>query len=84
MFISKAEKTQIQEAIAGADLVVRQLTEIMRGLNERVGNIEEAINKGYIKPKKKPLTPEQKVKQREYVRAYHARKKAEKAQQVAA
>lgn len=70
MFISNFEKARINSRIQTLEICVDNLTKALSALS--------------IKPKKRPLTPEQKVKQREYVRAYHARKKAEKAQQVAA
>lgn len=70
MFISNFEKARINSRIQSLEICVDNLTKALSALSN--------------KPKKKPLTPEQKVKQREYVRAYNARKKAEKAQQVAA
>ena len=84
MFISKAEKTQIQEALYRIDPVLQQLTEIMQGLNERVGLIEEAITKGYINElkgsQKKPRqgrewTPEQRALASEQMKKIWANKK---------
>jgi hypothetical protein len=80
MFISKYELTKIRNQIASLqDLAIKLQGEIIE-----LQVAQEQTNAKLVKPKKKPLTPEQKAKQREYVRAYNARKKAEKAQQVAA
>lgn len=70
MFISKTEKDRINSRIQSLEVCIDNLTKALSALSS--------------KPKKKSLTPEQKEKQREYIRAYYARKKAEKAQQVAA
>jgi uncharacterized protein YeaC (DUF1315 family) len=70
MFISNFEKNRINSRIQSLEICVDNLTKALSALSS--------------KPKKKPMTPEQREKQRQYVRAYNARKKAEKAQQVAA
>jgi uncharacterized protein YjgD (DUF1641 family) len=80
MFISKAEKTEIQEAIDKADYAIDELIEIIKGLNERVGILEQVI-KSY--PKESIVRIEHKrAKQREYARRYYAKKKEAKQLQV--
>lgn len=80
MFISKAEKAEIQEALGRVDPILDQLIEIMKGLNERVGVLEQVI-KSY--PKESIVKIEHKrAKQRQYARTYYAKKKAEKEMQV--
>ncbi len=70
MFISNFEKNRINSRIQSLEICVDNLTKALSALSS--------------KPKKKPMTPEQREKQRQYVRASNARTKAEKAQQVAA
>ena len=68
MFISNFEKNRINSRIQSLEICVDNLTKALSALSS--------------KPKR-TLTPEQRERQRAYVRAYNARKKAEKAQQVA-
>lgn len=75
MFIWKHELSQIQNQIASLQSQITKL--VLAQEAAKVAPTKVA------KPKK-PLTPEQKLKQREYVRAYHARKKALKALKEAA
>ena len=76
MFISKKEKTEINEALEKADYVIDELIEIVRGINERLGKIEAMI-KNYPKEfEERALYKKQ--KQREYARRHHEKKKAEK------
>ena len=80
MFISKAEKAEIQEALGRVDPILDQLIEIMKGLNDRVDVLEQVI-KSY--PKESIVKIEHKrAKQRQYARTYYAKKKAEKEMQV--
>jgi len=76
MFISKAEKTAIKETVASIDEVLTELIEIVKGINDRVGVLEQTIN---ALPKDSVVSIEHKrAKQREYARTYYARKKAAK------
>jgi hypothetical protein len=80
MFISKSEKKAIYEAIAHLDSTIDQLIEINKGINERVGILEQVI-KSY--PKESIVKIEHKrARQREYARRYYAKKKAAKEVQV--
>ena len=82
MFISKAEKIEIKEALNLADQTLDQLIEVIKGLNERVGILEQVI-KSY--PKESIVKIEHKrAKQREYARRYYAKKKEAKQLQVVA
>lgn len=96
MFISYHEKKAIKDQIAALNVTfadasasVKEMESRLmfwegkcRALEAKVQTLHEILLKQ--KKAKRILTPEQKEKQREYVRAYNARKKAEKAQQVAA
>jgi hypothetical protein len=80
MFISKAEKIEIKEALNVADQTLDQLIEVIKGLNERVGILEEVIK---LYPKESIVRIEHKrAKQREYARRYYAKKKEAKQLQV--
>jgi hypothetical protein len=68
MFISNFEKNRINSRIQSLEICVDNLTKALSALSSKPKRI---------------LTPEQRERQRAYARAYNARKKAEKAQQVA-
>ena len=96
MFISYHEKKVIKDQISSMNTAFSDAATKLDELDSRVRLLEahcrhldmklEKVCQSLLEPKKakRILTPEQKEKQREYVRAYNARKKAEKAQQVAA
>lgn len=73
MFISTKEKNQMLHKIASLELSVQGLYTSLRILEEKLHNAPK-------KPKKPKVqkTEAQKVKQREYMRQYKARKLAEK------
>lgn len=90
MFISKEEKKylfdQIKELKKDLSLASSEIIVLKGKLKAAEGNIFvlkqiEEMNRisSKVKPKpKKVLTPEQKIKQREYMKKYTARKRAEK------
>jgi len=90
MFISKEEKKylfdQIKELKKDLSLASSEIIVLKGKLKAAEGNIfvlkqNEEMNRisSKVKPKpKKVLTPEQKIKQREYMKKYTARKRAEK------
>ena len=96
MFISYHEKKVIKDQIAALNVTLAETSVSVKEMESRLmfweakcRVLESKLDAAYeilSKPKKakKPLTPEQRERQREYVRAYNARKRAEKAQQVAA
>lgn len=75
MFIWKHELQQLHNQIASLQSQITKLALAQEAI--------KAAPAVAAKPKR-TLTPEQRERQREYVRAYNARKKAEKAQKVAA
>ena len=91
MFISNDEKKylfdQIKALVRDQSLMSSEITVLKGKLKAAEGNIFvlkqiEDMNRisSRVKPKpKKVLTPEQKAKQREYMRKYNAKKKAQKA-----
>ena len=76
MFISKNEKDQMLQKIASLELSLSSVFASLRILEAKLAKSQE-------KPKKQ-TTAVQRAKQREYMRAYKARKKAEKLSQVVA
>ena len=75
MFISNEEKTKI---VSDLDLAAKQISAliaVVATLEKKVAQLEALRVK--VKKTKKVLSPEQKAKQREYQRAYKARKKQE-------
>jgi RNA processing factor Prp31 len=75
MFISTEEKLRISSEL---DLAAKQITAlitVVAQLEKKVAQLEAKSSK--VKKPKKVLTPEQKTRQREYQRAYKARKKEE-------
>lgn len=75
MFISNFEKSDIQNALKSLRSVVAETTTEILYLKAKIKALEEKPVK--VKKPKKPLTLEQKAKQREYQKMYKARKKAE-------
>lgn len=78
MFISTEEKLKISSEL---DLAAKQITAlitVVAVLEKKVAQLEAKSSK--VKKLKKVLSPEQKARQREYQRAYKARKKAEEDQ----
>ena len=96
MFISYNEKKDIKDQISSMNAAFTDAVTRLDELESRVRlweahcrHVESKLGKlsqSLLKPEKvkRTLTPEQRERQRAYVRAYNARKKAEKAQQVAA
>lgn len=90
MFISNADKQylldQVKTLVKDMSVAANEITVLKGKLKAAEGNIfvlkqEAQLKKTKPKPQKpkKVLTPEQKLKQREYMKKYVARKKAEKA-----
>jgi hypothetical protein len=78
MFISNEEKEKINEGITLLCAEVAKLKTEVIVLTAKI----KVLDATKAKPKKQ-LTAAQRAKQREYMRAYKARKKAEKDAQVA-
>jgi hypothetical protein len=90
MFISNEEKKYLFDQIKALgkeqSLMSSEITVLKGKLKAAEGNIFvlkqiEEMNRISLKVKPKPkkvLTPEQKIKQREYMKKYTARKRAEK------
>ena len=75
MFISTEAKTKI---VSDLDLAAKQISAlitVVAVLEKKVAQLEALRVK--VKKTKKVLSPEQKAKQREYQRAYKARRKQE-------
>jgi hypothetical protein len=88
MFISYAEKTELKKAIKSLQNSVSDMgSEILylkgkvKALSMNVTILQQIVD--HNRPLKKVKTPEQKAKQAEYMRRYKAKKKAEKAAQLA-
>lgn len=79
MFISNEEKNSIKNSIGIATNQISEILSIVATLQKRVIDLENTTIKmaAKVKKPKKPLTPEQKAKQRDYQRMYKARKKQE-------
>ena len=79
MFISNEEKNSIKNSIGIATNQISEILSIVATLQKRVIDLENTTIKmaAKVKKHKKPLTPEQKAKQRDYQRMYKARKKQE-------
>ena len=79
MFISSSEKEKIHEGIT---LLCAEVAKLKTEIIVLIAKIK--VLEGTKTPPKKQTTAAQKAKQREYMRAYKARKKAEKLAQVVA
>ena len=79
MFISNEEKINIKTELSLATSQISALITSVATLQKRVIDLENTTIKmaAKVKKPKKPLTPEQKAKQRDYQRMYKARKKQE-------
>jgi hypothetical protein len=84
MFISNGDRQflldQVKVLVKDMSLAASEITMLKAKLKVAEGNIlvlKEITNQNKVKPKK-PKTLLQKTKQREYMRKYVARKKAEK------
>ena len=75
MFISTEEKLKIASELSLASSQITALITVVATLEKKVAQLEALRVK--VKKTKKVLTPEQKARQREYQRAYKARKKEE-------
>jgi hypothetical protein len=75
MFISTEEKLKIASELSLATSQITALITVVATLEKKVAQLEALRVK--VKKTKKVLTPEQKARQREYQRAYKARKKEE-------
>ena len=76
MFISKLEKEQINDWILGLQMKVDALTTDMLMANAKLKVLMD--RREVIKPKKTQRTAEQKRKQAEYMKEWHARNKEKK------
>lgn len=87
MFISNDEKKylfnqikNLQNSVSDMGSEILYLKGRVKALNMTVSIIQQIVEANKVKPKpKKVLTPEQKIRQREYMRKYMAKKKAQKA-----
>lgn len=87
MFISNDEKKYLFDQVKNLQNNISDMTsEILflkgrvKALTMTVSVLQQIVEANKAKPKpKKVLTPEQKLKQREYMRRYLAKKKAQKA-----
>jgi hypothetical protein len=75
MFISTEAKTKIVSDLDIAAKQISALVTVVAVLEKKVAQLEALRVK--VKKTKKVLSPEQKAKQREYQRAYKARRKQE-------
>ena len=75
MFISTEAKTKIVSDLDIAAKQISALIAVVATLEKKVAQLEALRVK--VKKTKKVLSPEQKAKQREYQRAYKARRKQE-------
>ena len=82
MFISKAEKDQINSRIQSLGVCIDNLMHAVNVMSASLKEITDAQQ--IVQKRKRERTEAQKEKQREYIRAYNARKKAERAQKAAA
>ena len=76
MFISKLEKEQINDWILGLQMKVDALTTDMLMANAKLKVLMD--RREVIKPKKTQRTAEQKRKQAEYMKAWHAKNREKK------
>ena len=90
MFISTYEKNklfnQLSEAIKELSLANSEITVLKGKVKALEGNVfvlKQIVEFNKTAKPKKVLTPEQKAKQREYMRRYKAKKLAEKKAQLA-
>ena len=75
MFISTEEKLRISSELGLATKQISTLITVVAQLEKKVAQLETKSVK--VKKTKKVLSPEQKAKQREYQKAYKARRKQE-------
>lgn len=91
MFISSEEKKYLFDQIKQLTTVTEKLDKLqsrvifweakVRSLETKVDTLNQIALHKSAKPKKpkKPLTDAQRIKQAQYMKAYHAKKRAEKA-----